>query len=122
MLKRTLQANAASCFVFGAIFAFAAQTTANHIGNPPVLLLQFLGVGLIANAILLMWTSLRAHPDRKSVLIFAAGDALWVVATAILLIAGLWVTTTSGIVWSLAIAAFVGTCGLLQWRLAPKDT
>ncbi len=121
MLKQTLQANAASCLVFGAIFAFAAKTTADYVGNPPVLLLQVLGAGLLVNAVLLGWTSLRTNPDRLSILTFAIGDALWVATTIVLLIAGLWITTTTGIIWSIAIAAFVGTCGVLQWRLAPKS-
>jgi hypothetical protein len=121
MLKQVLRANAASCAFFGALFAFAGPATAEFTGNPPVLLLQILGTGLLINAMMLIWKSLSAHPDRSSILVFALGDAIWVVATAALLIAGLWITTPGGIYWALGIATFVGACGLLQWKLAPVN-
>lgn len=122
MLKRVLIVNAASCVFFGALFTFAGPATAELIGTPPVLLLQLLGVGLMANAVMLVWASLRTQPDRISILAFALGDAIWVAATAILLISGLWITTTSGIIWAIGIAIFVGVCGALQWKLAPKTS
>ena len=120
MLKQILQANAAFCAILGAIFVFAGATAANFIGDPPVLLLQLLGVGSIAGAAMLFWTSTRSQPDRMIVLLISLGNALWVIATAVLLTAGLWITTTSGVVWSIGIAAFIGSCGALQWRLAPR--
>lgn len=122
MLKQVLRANAASCMFFGALFAFAGPATANLVGTPPVLLLQLLGVGLMVNAVMLVWTSLRAQPDRLSILAFVLGDAIWVVATAALLITGLWITTASGVIWAAGTAAFVGACGALQWKLAPRTS
>lgn len=107
---------------FGALFAFAGPATANLVGTPPVLLLQLLGVGLMVNAVMLVWTSLRAQPDRLSILAFVLGDAIWVVATAALLITGLWITTASGVIWAAGTAAFVGACGALQWKLAPRTS
>ena len=121
MLKNTLRANAASCAFFGAIFLISAPATAGIIGNPPVLMLKILGAVLLANAALLIWTSTRRQPDRLIVLFFSLGDAVWVAATATLLVAGFWITTASGIVWSIAVAVFVGTCGILQWRHAPAQ-
>ena len=76
MLRHVLRANAASCAIFGALFAFAGASSAAFIGSPPVLLLQILGVGLMLNAAALLWTSMRAQPDRLSVLTFALGDAI----------------------------------------------
>ncbi|MGB7240720.1 MAG: hypothetical protein WBC93_01365 [Sulfitobacter sp.] len=119
MLKQVLRANAASCALFGALFTFAAPATAEIVGTPPILVLQLLGAGLLINSVMLVWTSLRAQPDRLSVLAFALGDAIWVAATSALLIFGLWITTPSGIIAAIGIAAFVGACGLLQWKLAP---
>ncbi len=121
MLKHVLRLNAASCAVFGAIFAFAAQSTAQFVGDPPVLLVQILGVGLMTNAALLIWASTRALPDRNLVLMFALGDGLWVIATAVLLAADLWITTGMGIGFAIVIALFVGACGVLQWLFAPAQ-
>lgn len=119
MLKYVLRANAASCALFGFVFYFATETTANVIGNPPTLLLQLLSAGLLVNAVLLIWTSMARHPNRNSVLFFALGDAIWVVATLALIGAGLWITTPAGFAWSMGVAAFVGICGVLQWKFAP---
>ncbi|MEP4197297.1 MAG: hypothetical protein ABJL99_16875 [Aliishimia sp.] len=120
MLKQVLRANAASCAVFGALFLVVGPASARFIGSPPILLLQVLGAGLLLNAILLVLTSLKTQPDRFSVLFFALGDAIWVIATGALLLAGLWITTLLGVLCSVAVAMFVGGCGVLQWRLAPK--
>ncbi|AXI48512.1 hypothetical protein C1J03_22450 [Sulfitobacter sp. SK012] len=120
MLKLVLRANAVSCAFFGALFAFAGPATANFTGNPPVLLVQVLGAGLLINALMLVWKSLSADPDRLSILAFALGDAIWVVATALLLITGVWITTAGGIIWAVGIATFVGACGAMQWKLAPN--
>jgi hypothetical protein len=119
MIIHVLRANAASCALFGTLFAFTAPTVANIVGDPPILLLQVLGVGLLLNAALLFWTSTKPHPDRFSVLSFALGDALWVAATLALIGSGLWITTPTGLVLSIGVAAFVGVCGVLQWKIAP---
>ena len=119
MLNHVLRVNAASCTLFGSLFAFAAPAVAYIVGDPPILLLQVLGGGLLLNAALLFWTSRKPHPDRVSVLFFALGDALWVAATLVLIGTGWWITTLIGITLSLGIAALVGICGVLQWKLAP---
>lgn len=121
MLKYVLMANAMSCALFGALFVFAAPTTASWVGSPPVLVLQLLGAALLINAALLIWVSLQQQPNHLAVLFFSLGDAVWVVSTLVLLVTGVWITTTWGVVWSLAVAAFVGTCGLLQWKLVPRE-
>ncbi|MBL4756828.1 MAG: hypothetical protein JKY32_04050 [Rhizobiales bacterium] len=120
MLQQVLRANAASCALFGALFSVAAPAISIVIGDPPTLLLQFLGAGLLVNAALLFWASVLRHPNRAWILFFALGDAIWVAAILAFIGAGLWITTPSGIAWSLGVSAFVGACGVLQWRLAPK--
>jgi hypothetical protein len=119
MLKQVLRANGASCGFFGALFVIAGPATAEFVGTPPVPLLQVLGAGLLVYAVVLVWASLQEKPGRLIVLAFALGDAIWVAATVALLIAGLWISTMSGIVWAVGIATFVGVCGVLQWKLAP---
>ncbi len=47
--------------------------------RPSVLLLQLLGVGSIAGAAMLIWTSTRSQPDRMIVLLVSLGNALWVI-------------------------------------------
>ncbi|MGB0507083.1 MAG: hypothetical protein ACPGGK_12885 [Pikeienuella sp.] len=118
MLRLVLQANAGSCVLFGALFAFAGEWTAEFLGNPPVTLIQVLGIGLLVNAAALLWTSMKARPKRAEIFFFAFGDGVWVVATIVLLINGLWITTFAGMAWTIGIAFFVGVCGLLQTRLA----
>ena len=119
MLNHVLRANAVSCTLFGLLFSLAAPSVANTIGNPPTLLLQVLGVGLLVNAAFIFWTSTRPTPNRTCVLFFALGDAIWVVATLALVGAGLWITTPTGLALSIGVAAFVGGCGFFQWKLAP---
>ena len=120
MLRPVLVANAASCAVFGFVFIFFGSETSQFVGDPPLLLIQVLGAGLVANAGLLIAAAFQAQPSRGSIMMFVLGDAAWVIATAVLLLLGVWITTTPGVIWSTSIAAFVGMCGLLQWRWAPN--
>lgn len=117
MLKTVLLLNALSCALFGIIFVAMPIAASNFIGNPPILLLQILGAGLVVNAVLLVVTALKKDPSRIKIITFAIGDGIWVLTTAILLLAGLWITTPQGILWSIGVAIFVGLCGLAQFRL-----
>lgn len=121
MLKFVLAANAASCLLFGGIFLFESPDIAALLGDPPVWLVRTIGIGLLANAIYLAVTAARAAPTRRDILTFAIGDAAWVVTTTVLLATGLWITTPAGVAWALGVGAFVGLCGLAQWRLAPAS-
>lgn len=121
MLRLVLRMNAASCALFGAIFVLLSGWVADFLGTPPVPVLQVLGVGLLANAVALVWTSMRPAPDRMLVQAFAFGDLLWVVATLFILGGGIWVTTPAGISWAIGVALFVGACGALQWKHLPDQ-
>lgn len=120
MLKAVLILNALSCAIFGAIFCLKTEGVVNFIGNPPHFFIQILGVGLIINAILLLFTAVQAKPKRRDVIYFSLGDAAWVVFTGVLIIGGIWINNSEAIYWSLAVASFVGLCGGFQWLLAPK--
>jgi len=120
MLKAVLILNALSCAIFGALFFLKTEEVANFIGTPPIMFVQVLGAGLFINAILLIYTAYQSAPKRKEVLFFSLGDAAWVVFTAILIIGNIWIINTEAIYWSLAVALFVGLCGLLQWMFAPN--
>ena len=90
MLRVVLLANALSCVVFGVLFALDPAKTSAFIGDPPILLIQILGIGLVGNSVALVWSA-----------------------------SNLWITTDAGIAWSLGVSVFVGFCGLAQYRLAP---
>ena len=119
MLKFVVLLNAISCIVFGSIFVLWSEATSQLLGDPPRVLLQVLGWGLLANAGLLVATAVQSQPSRGSIKIFVAGDAAWIVGTVALLVLGIWITTYAGVAWSVCVAAFVGLCGWLQWRYAP---
>lgn len=119
MLKYILLANAASCVMFGLIFVFFGQETSTFVGGPPIVLVQLLGAGLVINSVLLIRAALKFQPARSEILTFVIGDAAWVLVTAILLFSETWITTSQGVFLSVAVAAFVGICGLMQWRFLP---
>ncbi len=123
VLKTILRLNAASCIGFGVLFVAVPGAVAAFLGVPPApdMAIGGLGALLILNGIHLLHTSLRTHPPKALVLYFSAGDFLWVAGTAILMAAGVWVTTPAGIVAAAAVAAMVGAMGLAQF-LSVWDT
>ncbi len=120
-LKTTLRLNAASCIGFGVLFVAAPRAVAAFLGAPPAPATVVLAVGaiLIINGLHLLYTSLRSDPPRLLVLYFSGGDLLWVVATAALISAGIWVNTGPGIAAAAAVAAMVGAFGLAQALALP---
>lgn len=119
MLKTVLRLNAASCLGFGALFLVAPGAVAAFLGDAPVWLVAALGLGLLANAAHLALASCRSV-SAFELRWFAMGDFLWVAGTALLLLAGIWITTPGAIVAALAVALMVASFGLLQWRLAQE--
>lgn len=119
MLTTVLRLNAASCIGFGLLFLAAPGATAAFVGSAPAWLVAVLGAGLVVNGLHILWAARRGAPSRRDVLYFAVGDAAWVIATAALILGGLWITTSTGIAWAIAVALWVGACGFAQWRLAP---
>lgn len=117
MLTTVLRTNALSCLGFGALFAVRPTSVSNFVGDPPVWLVLAIGVVLMLNGIHLAWASLRTTPPLE-LRYFAAGDFIWVVATALMITGGIWITTTFGIAVAVAIGLMVGTFGTLQWRIA----
>lgn len=116
-LKDVLRTNAASCIVFGLIFLFIPSTVAGFLsteGLAPNTAILILGIGLIFNGLHLAWASLKPMPPKSLIIYFSVGDFLWVIATVLLIIFGIWVTTPLGIIISLFISAMVGLLGVLQ--------
>lgn len=116
-LKTVLRANAASCIIFALIFLLIPIEVATFLGQgkpAPEIALLVLGAVLITNGFHLLWTSFRSLPNKYLVLYFAMGDFIWVLASSILMILGIWITTGVGIVASILVAIMVGTFGILQ--------
>jgi len=120
MLKLVLRLNALSCIVFSVLFLGFGATVAAFLGEAPAWLVRGLGVMLLGNAAVMLATAARPAPEAGMVRLFALGDFAWVAGTAALVAAGLFVTTTGGIVAALNTAAMVAVFGILQWHLADK--
>ena len=119
MPTKVLQANAASCLGFGALFAALPGPVAEFLGSPPVWLIRVTGAVLLVNGAHLLWTA-RRGPGRAALIYFALGDAAWVAATVLLVAGGIWITTPGGILAAVAVALPVGTFGYLQWKAAVR--
>ncbi|MDA0577454.1 MAG: hypothetical protein O3B24_05080 [Verrucomicrobia bacterium] len=119
-LSTILRLNAASCILFGLLFASAPEWTSALIGNAAPLVLRIVGLGLILNGAHLLFASSRSKPLCPELLYFVLGDFAWVVATVVLLVLGVGVTTTAGIVAAILIAMLVGSLGFMQFRHARR--
>lgn len=120
MTTKILNANAASCLGFGALFAVFSGPVAGFLGDPPVWLVTVLGAVLIVNGVHLLWAA-RRGPRRVELLYFALGDAGWVAGTTVLIASGTWITTGAGIAAAVAVAAVVGAFAVLQWKAAGRQ-
>ena len=120
MLRPVLLLNSASCLLFGMIFVMAPAASASFIGDPPELIVRIIGYGLLVNGLHLASAFLRNIPPRWEVLYFVFGDAIWVLVTIFLVGSGIWINNPPGQISAIAVALFVGMCGWLQWKNAPK--
>lgn len=119
MLKMLLRLNAASCLGFGGVFVFAPGAVVAFLGAPPTGVVVVLGLVLLVNGGHLIHASSRAA-RAVELRWFALGDFAWVAGTMLLVVGRLWITTPGGAVAALAVAAMVGSFGILQWRLADE--
>lgn len=117
LLKTALRLNAVSCIGFGVLFSVVPGAVAAYLGQTrpaPSMVILILGIGLILNGIGLFLAARARHPSGPLVLFFSTGDFLWVLATIVLIVMGIWIETTAGIIAALLVAAVVGLFGLLQ--------
>ena len=118
-LRTVLRLNAASCIGFGLLFLAMPSQLALFLSSQtpaPSLVLQLIGIVLLANGLHLIWTSIQPDPKKALILYFSLGDFLWVAGTLILLIAGLWVTSIAGIAAAIVVALAVGCLGVMQMK------
>lgn len=116
-LKKVMRTNATSCLIFGITFLLAPTEIALFLSKEipaPDIALIVLGASLTINGCALIWESLKSSPKRSSIIYFAVGDLIWVIATIILLFLGMWITSFNGIIASSLIAVIVAIFGILQ--------
>lgn len=116
-LKNVMRANATSCLVFGGLFALQPSLVANFLGGAspaPQIYILILGILLILNGLHLLWASRIPLPKKELILYFSTGDYLWVIGSIGLIVSGVWITTTGGVLVATAVAVMVGLLGVLQ--------
>lgn len=116
-LKNVMSANAISSLAFGGLFSLQPGLVATFLGGAspaPKLYIFILGILLIVNGLHLFWASMIFLPNKYLILYFSAGDYIWVIATLGLMVSGVWITTTSGVLVGSAVAVVVGIFGTLQ--------
>jgi len=119
-LSTILRLNAASCLLFGLLFAFAPEWTSTLIGNSTPFVLRIVGLGLILNGLHLLFAASRSKMICPELLYFVLGDFAWVIATVVLLILGVGVTTAVGVVAAILVGMMVGSLGFMQFRQARR--
>lgn len=118
-LKNVMRANAMSCLVFGGLFALQPGLVGSFLGGAlpaPQSYILALGILLILNGLHLLWASRIPLPQKELILYFSAGDYLWVIGSIGLMVSGVWITTTGGVLVASAVAIMVGLFGVLQMK------
>ena len=114
-INNVLRANSLSCVVFGTLFCIFPNNIVLFLSERaplPGYILLILGIGLIANGVLLFRSS--KSPKLFEVYFYSVGDFLWVLFTLILISFNYGITTYKGIVLSSLVAITVFIFGFLQ--------
>lgn len=122
LLRRTLWGNAAFSVISGAALAVFAGPFARAATDAPVavlgldlaIVLELLGVGVVAFGALCAWIASRAHlPQGLARFIFAA-DIAWVAGSVLVLaLPASW--TTAGIAGIVVLAVIVADLAILEY-------
>lgn len=123
VLRTALRVNAASCLPFGALFALMPAPVASFLGVSSAIAITIVGAALLVNGGHLLIASWRKRIRPLEVYYFSTGDLLWVTVTLALVASESLLTTTISVIVSLAVAAFVGSVGVIQlWALSKNRT
>jgi hypothetical protein len=112
-LRRALLLDAAASGAMGALLLVAAGPLESRLGLPASLL-YWVGALLIPFAGLLIWIASLAPPPHGVVRAIVGGNALWVVASVLLLASGSVAPTRLGVLFVLAQAAAVALFAYLE--------
>jgi hypothetical protein len=103
LLRYALRADAIFCVATGAIGLVAAQPLATLTGIQP-LVLSILGAIVALYGAFLFYTAAPAQINRRIVIAAIVLDVVWVIDSAVLLIAG-WLPLTSTGMWTIGLVA-----------------
>ena len=103
-VSRVLFSNAAFGVVCGLICLLWARPLAAAFSGAPPMILTVLGVGLLVFAAELAWIARRMPENRRVLTIIFVLDVAWVIASALLLLAG-WIPFTPAGTWTVIFVA-----------------
>ena len=104
LLRYTLRADALLSIATGAICLADAQPLATFLGIQPPLALEILGAVLALYGAFLFYTAAQAQINRRIVIAAIVLDAIWVIDSAILMVAD-WLPLTSAGMWTIGLIA-----------------
>lgn len=112
-LRRILLLDAATCIAAGLLMLLGAGLLAGLLGLPETLL-RYAGLSLLPFAALLLYLATRQAIPRGGVWLVVALNALWVLDSILLLLAGGYAPTTLGYAFVLAQAGAVAVITELE--------
>jgi hypothetical protein len=118
-LRRVLLVDAGTCIATGALLALDATPLSRMLGLPAAILF-WAGASLFPSAALMLWVALREQLSRAGAWIVVAGNALWVLASAALLVIS--APTTLGYAFLIAQAVAVALLAELEFVGLRKAT
>jgi hypothetical protein len=104
LLRYTVRGDAIVTVAAGAICLADTHPLATVLGIQPPLALQILGAVLVLYGAFLFYTAAQAQISRRIVIAAIALDLIWVIDSAILLVAG-WLPLTSAGMWTIGLLA-----------------
>jgi hypothetical protein len=116
-LQTVLRMNASTCLGFGILFAVLPSSVAQFLSptdSAPNWVFVVLGVGLILQGVHLLSASFQTMPSKGLILYFSIGDFAWTLASLLLMIMGLWITSPLALIYATLVALMVGLLGLMQ--------
>jgi hypothetical protein len=116
--NRILQVNAVSTLACAVGLLATRAWLPAHFGLASSGWLDVVAIGLLAFAWALFAAAARVHVDRTTLLAFTAGDVLWVMASAVVLLLGWSSLSPLARVLVIAAALAVEVFATLQWRAA----
>ncbi|MCM2679153.1 hypothetical protein [Echinimonas agarilytica] len=116
-LPQVMYLNATSCIVFGVLFLIAPLKVGLFLSQHstlPTLVVMTVGGILVINGFHLIWGARQSKPKEWLVWYFSLGDFLWVLASLVMVILGIGITSSMGILATVLVAVMVGSFGILQ--------
>jgi hypothetical protein len=114
LLRFALRADAIFCIAAGTIGLAAAQPLSTILGIQPPLILSILGAVVVLYGAFLFYTAAQTPISLRIVTVLLVLDVIWVIDSAVLLIAG-WPPLTSAGMWTIGLVAVaVAALGALK--------